>query len=391
MNLPHNDQHNVLRTAPEPAGEHPRHASPTSYLSQLDGIRFIAVGLVLIDHWLAEYNKLPLGPLGVTIFFVLSGFLISRILLNSKDKLAGKPGGLGKYLKTFYIRRTIRIFPIYYLCLLLLFIFNVPPVRETIAWCVLYATNIYIATKQTWMGSIDHFWSLAVEEQVYLVFPLLLFFIPRRRVPAVMVGMMVFSVALRYYFYRAQYPWMVSYVATPTCLDAFGLGALLAYGWLYRQELIRRLFSSSALVLVSLLLYVGVVIWSKTYPEVHNLATEVWERLAGSLLGVTLIGRAAIGFQGGMKWFLENRVSVYMGQISYGLYLFHNLVYNHYHTPPTHPTVKIWNRMADYLPFITDYYILKIFYFAALTVGVAALSWHFFEKPINALKERFDY
>ena len=89
-----------------------------NHLRQLDGIRFIAVFLVLFDHWMGhiDFPVGAIGALGVTIFFVLSGFLITRILLSSKDRLSNKPnGGLSTYLKTFYIRRTIRIFPIYYL------------------------------------------------------------------------------------------------------------------------------------------------------------------------------------------------------------------------------------------------------------------------------------
>jgi len=364
---------------------------PLDFLTQLDGIRFLAVGLVLIDHWLAERNVLPLGPLGVTIFFVLSGFLITRILLRSKDELLGESDGLGRYLKTFYMRRTLRIFPVYYLCLIVLGLANVPPVRETFTWCALYATNLYIAFKQTWMGSIDHFWSLAVEEQVYLFFPLLLFLVPRRWVPTTMVLMMIGSVGLRYVFFRLHLPWMVSYVSTPTCLDAFGLGALLAFGWLYRPVLFKGLFSSSLLVVGALAIYVALVAYSKTFAEVHNVYTEVWERLAASFLGAALIGRATTGFTGPFRYFLENQISRYLGQISYGLYLFHNLVYNPYHSPKDHPTLLVWNALTGWMPFLETNLVLKICYFFGLTIALASLSWYVLEKPINKLKSRFSY
>jgi peptidoglycan/LPS O-acetylase OafA/YrhL len=362
-----------------------------SYLTQLDGVRFIAVALVLYDHWMAERNSLPLGPLGVTIFFVLSGFLITRILLSSKEKLAGRPDHLSFYLKTFYIRRTIRIFPLYYFALLILFAANVPPVREKLAWCVFYATNIYIAYFQQWMGSIDHFWSLAVEEQVYLIFPLLLFLVPRRHVPLTMWLMIAGSVLYRYFLYVQHYNWVVAYVFTPACLDSFGLGALLAYLWLYQKEWLHRLFKNSNGVIVSLTVYILLVFVSKSLGSVHNIVSEVWDRLAGSVLGFFLIGRAAIGFKGWMKWFLENPVSRYLGQISYGLYIFHNLIYNFYHTAPTHPTMRIWHKMTTYVPAIDNYFVLKFFYFVLLTIFVASLSWFLLEKPINSLKDRFSY
>ena len=88
-----------------------------TYFTQLDGIRFVAVALVLFDHWLAEKNVLPLGHLGVTMFFVLSGFLITRILIESKlkDDKIGRSHWFS--VKQFIIRRSIRIFPIYFLAI----------------------------------------------------------------------------------------------------------------------------------------------------------------------------------------------------------------------------------------------------------------------------------
>ncbi len=371
-----------------------------NHLLQLDGVRFIAVALVLFDHWTMEHIELPvgaLGALGVTIFFVLSGFLITRILLSSKDKLSNQPnGGLGKYLKTFYIRRTIRIFPVYYLTLIVLALIHEPPVREKFAWLALYATNIYIALHHTWMGTVDHLWSLAVEEQVYLFLPLLLFFVPRRYVPITALCMIVGSVGLRYVLYRAYLPWFIGYVSTPTCLDSFGLGAIMAYGWLYRRDLFNKVFRSSVWVWLSLAGFIGVGLlnqWiSLDSPRgYHNIMSDVWERLAASLFGFFLIGRAVLGFGGVMKWVLENRVSQYMGRISYGLYLYHNFVFNVYHTRPTHFTVRSWHRITDILPVLNSSYFFQFAYFVFLTVLLATVSWYLIEKPINSLKDKFSY
>jgi len=368
------------------------------HLRQLDGIRFLAVALVLFDHWTMEHIDLPvgaLGALGVTIFFVLSGFLITRILLSSKDKLGKQPNsGLGKYLKVFYIRRTIRIFPVYYLTLFVLYIVNEPPVRRTFGWLSLYATNLYIAYHATWMGTVDHLWSLAVEEQVYLFLPLLLFFVPRRYILLTSLLMIAGSVILRYALYRARLPWFIGYVSTPTCLDAFGLGMLMAYLWLYKRNQFDRLFQSSLWVWLGLLGFVSVCLlnyWialnsSRGY---HNIMSDVWERLAASIFGFFLIGRAVIGFDGAMKWVLENPVSQYMGRISYGLYLYHNFVFNVYHTQPTHFTVRAWRRITDVLPFLNSSYIFQFSFYLALTVAIATLSWYLIEKPINNLKDRF--
>lgn len=371
-----------------------------THLLQLDGVRFIAVALVLFDHWTMEHIELPvgaLGALGVTIFFVLSGFLITRILLSSKDKLSNQPnGGLSKYLKTFYIRRTIRIFPVYYLTLFVLALVNEPPVRQKFGWLALYATNIYIALYHTWMGTVDHLWSLAVEEQVYLFLPLLLFIIPRRYVPVTALCMIVGSVGLRYLLYRAHLPWFIGYVSTPTCLDSFGLGALMAYGWLYQRERFVRFFTPSIWVWLSLAGFIGVGVLNNWIAidsprGYHNIMSDVWERLAASVFGFFLIGRAILGFGGLMQWVLENPVSQYLGRISYGLYLYHNFVFNVYHTKPTHFTVRSWNWLTNLLPFLNTSYFFQFSFFFVLTLLIAVVSWHLIEKPINALKDKFSY
>ena len=375
---------------------------PLNHLIQLDGVRFVAVALVLFDHWMAERVELPLGALGVTIFFVLSGFLITRILLASKDKLAHLPGrGLNKYMRVFYIRRTLRIFPVYYLTLFILYAVNEPPVRRLFGWLALYATNIYMAYFATWMGTVDHLWSLAVEEQVYLFFPLLLFLVPRRWVPLTATLMIVGAVAARYVLYRARMPWFIGYVSMPTCLDSFGLGAIMAFWWLYERDRFARVFRQSIWVWVSIALFAGVIVLTRMLPAVpdrmgwtghHNIMSDVWERLAASLVGFFLIGRAVMGFTNPlMKWLLENRVSQYLGRISYGLYLFHNFVFNVYHTPQTHITLRVWRRLTDVLPILDSTYVFQFSYFAAITVLLATLSWYLIEKPINGLKDKFAY
>jgi len=369
-----------------------------NHLRQLDGIRFVAVAMVLFDHWMVgRVEGLPLGALGVTIFFVLSGFLITRILLSSKDKLRNQPkGGLGAYLKTFYIRRTLRIFPAYYLTLVVLALVNEPPVREKFAWLALYAANIYIAIYHTWIGTVDHLWSLAVEEQVYLFFPLLLFFVPRRWVPVAALLMIVGSVALRYALYRARLPWFIGYVSMPTCLDSFGLGAIMAYGWLYRRDWFVCVFKSSVWLWLSVAVFAAVVVLNNWIAvdlprDYHSAITDVWERLAASVVGFFLIGRGVLGFGGPMKWLLENPVSQYMGRISYGLYLYHNFVFNFYHTQPTHFTVRAWHRITDILPVLNSSYVFQFSFFLALTIALATLSWYLIEKPVNTLKDRFSY
>ncbi|CAG5002856.1 O-acetyltransferase OatA [Dyadobacter sp. CECT 9275] len=365
------------------------HTTSKGHIIQLDGIRFIAVALVLIDHLLADINTIPFGPLGVTIFFVLSGFLITRILLKSKEKTASEPGGFKKYLRKFLIRRTIRIFPVYYLCIAVLYILDVPPVREQLAWLALYGTNIYIAVNQHWMGVVDHFWSLAVEEQVYLFFPFLIFFVSRKNLIPWLGFMGVFSVALRFYFYFSGKEWFVSYVTMPACLDSFALGGLMAWLQLYKTDVFVRLFNKSWPVVLGLLSWILLHYISKHLGQKYNIANVVLDRLVSSIFCFFLIGRGVIGYGGLMKFFLENPVSVYLGKISYGIYLYHNFVYNHFHSGPNHPVVRFFNKAYRNFPELENYPAFQVVSVCIFTVMIASVSWHFFEKPINALKDKY--
>ena len=108
-------------------------------LVQFDGLRAIAVGCVLIFHFTPSIDRLaPLGSIGVRLFFVLSGFLITRILLNARDQ------GLAEAVKSFYLRRSLRIFPVFYLVLAIAWLMNIGPLRSTIGWHVTYLTNAYL-------------------------------------------------------------------------------------------------------------------------------------------------------------------------------------------------------------------------------------------------------
>ena len=174
---------------------HPDHPGRSrSHLPGLDGIRGLAILMVMFSHFIVVGKNLdPLSPfgrflhsgyLGVDLFFVLSGFLITGILIDSKIT--------PNYFRVFYMRRALRIFPLYYLLLAvswLTVVFITPQDKplltgvDSMAWFWLYASNIGMAVKGDWLNSptwvgLGHFWSLAVEEQFYLVWPLLVYLMP---------------------------------------------------------------------------------------------------------------------------------------------------------------------------------------------------------------------
>ena len=363
-----------------------------TYLVQLDGLRFIAVTLVMVDHWLGETNIIPIGYFGVNMFFVLSGFLITRILITSKQRDQELKRGPAHSLKAFYIRRSLRIFPIYYITILVLAAINFQAVRMSFWWLVTYTQNIWIVVHKTWLGAIDHLWSLAVEEQYYIFFPFLVLITPRRYLPHLLFGLIALAIGLRLIFYLNHSLWIYQFVLTPTCMDAFGMGGILAYLFVFNQDRFNRLVRNNYLLWGSfLLLLVNVYFMEQFLLGTRRLTSDVLARFFMSLFSAFMIGRAIVGFGQPMKWLLQNKVTVYLGQISYGLYLFHNLVYNYYHTQPTYPTLRVWNKAAALFPVLTSTPLLQLSYFYVLTVLVAAISWHFIEKPINSLKDKFSY
>ena len=183
----------------------------------------MAVPAVAWSHWERPYQfGIPFGA-GVHLFYVLSGFLITGILLDVRER-ADRVAGL----KAFYIRRALRIFPAFYLTLALAWIADVPPVRETFWWHALYLSNVQIVVSGEWPGAISHFWSLAVEEQFYLLWPWLIVWVPRRWLVPAIVAAIAVAPLFRLWLAMIGYRETMLGVLTPGWLDSLGVGALLA-------------------------------------------------------------------------------------------------------------------------------------------------------------------
>ena len=199
------------------------------YFTQLDGLRFLAVAAVMFAHSMV-FTKLTqlnliLASCGVNFFFVLSGFLISGLLLKSKVKDNLNKNTHWFSLKQFYARRTLRIFPIYYLVIIVAFVFNLKPAREIIWWLVTYTSNIYWC-KYGYMVDFGHLWSLAVEEQFYLFFPFVIFFVPKRYLLTSLYFIIALSILSRFFgcFFYKGIDNVSTYAFTPCCLDSFCVG-----------------------------------------------------------------------------------------------------------------------------------------------------------------------
>src|SRR5215470_6104122 len=222
-------------------GGNARSVRAGGHLPGLDGVRGLAILLVLAVHFVGNATPVTWGErlavklgnygvLGVDLFFVLSGFLITGLLLDSK----GDP----HYFRNFYARRTLRIFPLYYFVLALLFIVipaavTIPPALEEArrhqAWLWTYTTNFFIAAKASWaLSYVSHFWSLAIEEHFYLLWPLVVFSFRRQTLERICIAVIVAALALRIGLLLGGVSELSVSVLTPCRIDTLCVGALLA-------------------------------------------------------------------------------------------------------------------------------------------------------------------
>jgi len=346
-----------------------------NYRPQLDSLRALAVLAVLLGH----FGYLPVSIEGVELFFVLSGFLITRILIDGKSRCERFPKLPKSYLlRHFYVRRFLRIFPPYYALLIILSLASFFNFRDrfwegNVFWKSMffhasYTSNFWFAITKKWEPWItSHFWSLSVEEQFYLFWPWIIISVPRKRLWIAAVSLcasaFVFRTAMRVY--------NVNYITfgtlSPTYFDFLGLGGLLAVVWEKpRAQFILRVAGSFATVLLLLGLAVGFAIQD---------AMILW---AFAFTG--LVSKAAEGFTGPVGSFLSWSVLRYIGHISYGIYL--------YHLPALLFVVRVYKKLGVRFP---DVGLGRFVVAGVVTVSIASLSWHLLEGPINRLKRFFPY
>jgi peptidoglycan/LPS O-acetylase OafA/YrhL len=356
----------------------------TSHRPQLDALRCFAVCGVLIAHFYqpvlsALAAAVDPGFLGVRLFFVLSGFLITGILLDARDAADATGGARVGVLGRFYARRVLRIFPLYYAIVLGGLLVAMPRAREAWPWLLGYASNFYGLLTQRSVGYYGHFWTLAVEEQFYIVWPWLVLFAPRRWIAPIMVSAILSAVVYRELvgdLLFTQRGWDQMPV---NCLDTLGVGALLAL--VFRDgpspERLQRILRNFVLPigLVSFLL----LNWHASQTGNARLLVAGHE-LAFAFICCWLIAGAYRGFRGPAARLLEARPLVYLGRISYGIYAYHLLV------PVS--LAKAFGAFGWSLP---PHGLARLAIAGAVTIAIAAVSWHFFEAPINALKRRVPY
>lgn len=293
------------------------------------------------------------GWIGVDLFFVISGFLITSILLAAKDK--------PHYFRNFYARRGLRIWPLYYLLILYVFVlsrhmgayFDQHVDFGVYKWqyYVLYLQNLVFSDLGSFCMVIT--WSLCVEEQFYFVWPLFVKKFSRRWLTVIALVVVAAGTPFRMYLHATQSK--MGFFFTLTRLDPIAVGCLVAlhpkwfkYTWLAAP-------------------------WAYWMLRTGNFE---WNYLALALTFGSVVAYAATT----PNRFLASRPMTYIGRISYGLYIWHPLVFSIYWATPMHWLVKHFGLPS----------ILNTIMQCALVFPVAALSWKYIEKPILGLKKYFE-
>jgi peptidoglycan/LPS O-acetylase OafA/YrhL len=335
-----------------------------AYYKQIDGLRAIAVIAVIAHHWISDSypyaNIIHWGAYGVDLFFVISGFLITGILIREKEN----DKSFWVNIKTFYIRRSLRIFPIYYIYVAILFYLNWPELKTSVISLITYFFNLdmYI---NGWsiIPYAQHLWSLSVEEQFYLIWPFILLASKKNIAFKYVVLLLILCAALSFYFFLFT-PFKEIKLFTPYSFMSLCLGSILAF---MKDKKVHIPYQT---ILFGIILLVFIYLKSSAVPHFPGKNILGYLIPFPSLLFCLLVWKSSEGFAGIGAKILENSFLTFIGKISYGLYLYHCII----------PFIFFKNTSLLYLSINT---ILLLF--------ITILSYYSIEAPLNKFKNKFSY
>lgn len=377
-----------------------------SHLPELDGLRGLAIGLVLLFHFfvLLWPNGFTLGWIGVDLFFVLSGFLITRILLETREA--------PHYYRNFFFRRMLRIFPLYYGLLIVVFLlaplvfgagyderFGVA--RDHQAWYWLYGQNI-LAGFYGWdkAGPLGYLWSLAVEEHFYLFWPWIIYKASERTIYGLSAGFVLLSIALRNAFLAWGLDVFPGYTFTFTRTDGLVLGSCLATYLHFRgagrpgtERPVALLRAARLGLLGGGLFLTGIILTEKV--QLHEV---IFSRIGFTINAVfftSVLALLLFAAPGGVfRRFFRTAPMRALGKYSYGIYVFHFVILELVEPSFIDFTNReIYFRLFRWTGLEAPWQVAILTARTLCLLAVFALSWlsfHFYEKPWLRLKRYFE-
>lgn len=348
-------------------------------IPSIDGFRAVSVMLVISQHlstknqiyaYLYDLNwgalALPLklirdGQLGVNVFFIISGFLITHLLVKEEQK-HGKIS-----IKSFYIRRSLRIFPAFYSLLFVYFLFQqfgVITVNK-VAWLSSLTYTKYLFLSGDWFTA--HFWSLSIEEHFYLLWPFVFVYAKgqRKTVACLFILIPIFS---RFLVLKNTSPTVFHELSIFNRMDSLGIGCLLALNYEYSMAFVekhKKWLIAVAIFMILCMEYLSINTYNGLFGKALNLTGVNLGPMASIPIGVLLLyySRPRIGW---CYKFLNTKPLVWIGTISYSLYLWQQFF--------------ISGEANWYNNFPANFF---------LTFAAATLSYHLIEKPSIRLKHKF--
>jgi peptidoglycan/LPS O-acetylase OafA/YrhL len=336
---------------------------------QLDSLRFVAVFMVLIEHLAYSLGShFSAGYFGVDLFFVISGFLITKILLRTD-------GSFIQGYKNFLGRRLLRILPLYYLLILILLLLGNTYVKAYLLYCISFTYNYAIVYFNLPTHAITHFWSLCVEEQFYLFWPFVV--LPLRRYRKLLLIFVLLFVVFCYgQFFFKWIPPLVKYTwvgLIPQCY-AIGIGAIGAITF-NEKKITTSFFTNRKMEWFMFLILLIFLLSHSPFKFIFIPLVSLFLVLKCYYFGFT---------EKLFNVFFSNKKLAYLGTISYGIYLFHlpmNFYLNKYF---------FMDYILDYSPVLRNNgWLIKLPLYTILSILLAGLSYRFFESPLLNLKDRY--
>jgi peptidoglycan/LPS O-acetylase OafA/YrhL len=361
---------------------------------QLDALRFLAAFLVVLVHawegwtggfgipkwlnngdphqynWLGEHLHMIIGNFnfGVDMFFLISGFLITYLLLREK-------GDKGKInIPNFFIRRALRIWPLYF------FVIAISPLLVSwMGWpspeykpAIFFYNNFRTIATESWQFPFAHFWSICVEEHFYLIWPFVIAFFPMKRLPQVFLTVIVISITYRAMAFQYQWGWFKIYLHTLARIDALAIGGLAAWAHFHKP------FSLRMPLYARLLLY-GVLIWTLSVDNINDWPT-LFTAVFKKYFYLLLVGLAMMNYvfnpDAYFRWGPKHPVN-YLGRACFGIYLWGNIVLQliiHKLIIPYFPGASVWSYWGSVI---------------GISLLLPVISYELIERPFLKLKTRF--